>query len=131
MFDASNSSKNKMHPYQIIPTQEFMKDDYDRRISFLSINDGMLDNNVIQMEYILFSDEWTNTLYGHLHLMRKWHVQYSDNIFSGTGGDHIIRFFLTDGDLNCNNYSAVLQNKFVLTLSKLVFIQIQQTHKFH
>lgn len=140
MFDVSHSSifrtlkENKMHPYKMIPTQELMEDDFDRRTYFCEQMMAMLDNNVIQLEHVLFSDECTFTLHGHAnrqncrywstenpHWMREEHTQYPEkvNVWAGIIGDHIIGPFFIDGNLNGDNYLALLQNNVVPTLTNL------------
>ena len=140
MFDVSHSSifrtlkENKMHPYKMIPTQELMEDDFDRRTYFCEEMMAMLDNNVIQLEHVLFSDECTFTLHGHAnrqncrywsaenpHWMREEHMQYPEkvNVWGGIVGDHIIGPFFIDGNLNGDNYLALLQNNVVPALTNL------------
>ncbi|CAH0564336.1 unnamed protein product [Brassicogethes aeneus] len=73
MFGVSHSSilrtlkENKMHPYKMIPTQELTEDDFDRRTYFCEEMMAMLDNNVIQLQQVLFSDESTFTLHGQVN----------------------------------------------------------------
>lgn len=140
MFDVTHSSiirtlqENKMHPYKMIPTQELMEDDFDRRTYFCEQMMAMLDNNVIQLEHVLFSDECTFTLHGHAnrqncrywsrenpHWMREEHTQYPEkvNVWAGIVGDHIIGPFFINGNLNGDNYLALLQNNVLPTLTNL------------
>lgn len=64
------------------------KRNFDRRMYFCEQMIAMLHNNVIQSETVLFSDEGTFTLHGHVnrqncsfwsdenpHFMRKEHTQ--------------------------------------------------------
>jgi len=140
MFDVSQSSvirtleENKMHPYKIVPTQELMENDLDRRTNFCEQMMAMLDNDVIQLEHVLFSDECIFTLHGHAnrqncrhwsrenpHWIREEHTQYPEkvNVWAGIVGDHIIGPFFIDGNLNGENYLALLQNNVVPTLTNL------------
>lgn len=140
LFHVSRSSISrilkeiKMHPYKLIPTQQLFDDDFDRRTFFCEQMMEMLDNNVIQLEHILFSDECTFSLNGHTnrqncrywsrenpHWMREDHTQYPEkvNVWAGIAGDHIIGPFFIDGNLNGDNYLALLQNNVVPTLTNL------------
>lgn len=126
--------ENKMHPYKLIPTQELSEDDFDRRTYFCEQMMQRLDNNVIQLENVLFSDESTFTLHGHVnrqncrywanenpHWMRELHTQNPEkvNVWAGIIGDHVIGPFFIDGNLNGDNYLALLQNNVVPTLANL------------
>lgn len=52
-----------MPSYNMIPTQELMKDGFYRRTYFCKQMMAMVDNNIIQ--HCLFSDECTFTLHSH------------------------------------------------------------------
>lgn len=47
----------EIYPYRIIPTLELAEDNFDRRTCFC--DQMRLENNVIQLEDVLFSDEST------------------------------------------------------------------------
>lgn len=126
--------ESKMHPYKMIPTQELMEDDFDRRTYFCEQMMAMLDTNVIQLEDVLFSDESTFTLHGHVnrqncrywsnenpHWMREEHTQYPEkiNVWAGIVGNHIVGPFFIDGNLNGDKYLELLQNNVVPTLTNL------------
>ncbi|KAJ8937494.1 hypothetical protein NQ318_002530, partial [Aromia moschata] len=49
-------TENQMHPYKLVPTNELTEDDFDRRILFCV---QVIDNNTLQIENVLFSDEST------------------------------------------------------------------------
>ncbi|KAJ8944638.1 hypothetical protein NQ318_004728 [Aromia moschata] len=81
-------SENQMHPYKLVPTNELAEDDCDRRILFCEKIVQMIDDNTLQIENVLFSDESTFTLYGHVkrqscrywsrenpHWMRELHTK--------------------------------------------------------
>lgn len=139
-LDVSHSSilrilkTNKMHPYKIIPTQELMEDDFDRRTYFCEQVMDKLDNNVIQLEHIVFSDECTFTLHGHAHRQncRYWstenphwirdeHTQYPEkvNVWAGIVGNYVIGPFFINDNLNRDNYLVLLQNNVVPRLANL------------
>ncbi|KAJ8945208.1 hypothetical protein NQ318_009853 [Aromia moschata] len=81
-------TENQMHPYKLVPTNELAEDDFDRRILFCEQMMQMIDDNTLQIENVLFSDESTFTLHGHVnrqhcrswsrenpHWMRELHTQ--------------------------------------------------------
>lgn len=126
--------ENNMHPYKLIPAQELMEDDFDRRTYFCEQMMAMLGNNVIQLEDVLFSDESTFTLHGHVnrqncrywsdenpHWMREECTQYPEkvNVWAGIVRNHIVGPFFIDGNLNGNKYLELLQNNIVPTLTNL------------
>ena len=93
-----------------------------------------LDNNVIQLDNVLFTDESTFTLRGHVnlqncrywandnpHWMNEFHKLNPEkvNFFTGIIGNHVIGPFFIDGNLNGDNYLALLQNVDVPTLANL------------
>lgn len=139
-FNVSHTSifnilkENKLHPYKMLPTQELMEDDFDRRINFCEEFMEMVNNNIIQLEYVMFSDECTFLLNGHAnrqncrywstenpHWIREEHTQYPQkvNVWAGIVGNHIIGPFFIEGNLNGDNYLALLQNDVVPTLINL------------
>ncbi|CAH1115686.1 unnamed protein product [Psylliodes chrysocephalus] len=112
MFDISHTS--------IIRTlkEELMEDDFDRRTQFCKQMMAMLDNMVIQLEHVFFSDKCTFTLHGYAnrqncrywsrenpHWMRDDHTQFSGkvNVWAEIVGNHIIGPFIIDGNLNGDN----------------------------
>ncbi|KAJ8934509.1 hypothetical protein NQ318_010558 [Aromia moschata] len=60
--------ENKMYPYKLVPTNELAEDDFDRRILFCEQMMQMLDDNTLQIENVVFSNEPTFTLHGHVNL---------------------------------------------------------------
>ncbi|KAJ8935862.1 hypothetical protein NQ318_015973 [Aromia moschata] len=94
----------------------------------------MIDDNTLQIENILFSDESTFTLHGHInhkncrycsrenpHWMRELHTQNPEkiNVWTGIIGENIIGPFFINGNLNGETYLALLQNNVVPTLANL------------
>ncbi|KAJ8953930.1 hypothetical protein NQ318_019170 [Aromia moschata] len=60
-------TENQMHPYKLVPTNELAEDDFDRRILFCEQMMQMIDDNTLQIENVLISDESTFTLHGHVN----------------------------------------------------------------
>ncbi|KAJ8956955.1 hypothetical protein NQ318_014375 [Aromia moschata] len=56
-------TENEMHPHKLVPTNELAEDDFDRRILFCEQMMQMIDDNTLQIENVLFSDESTFTLH--------------------------------------------------------------------
>ncbi|KAJ8960076.1 hypothetical protein NQ318_009518 [Aromia moschata] len=116
--------KNQMHPYKLVPINEFAEDDFDRRSLFCEQMMQMIDDNTLQIENVLFSDESTFTLHGHVnrkncrywsgedpHWMRELHTQNPEkvNVWEGIIGENVIGPFFIDGNLNGETYSALLR----------------------
>ncbi|KAJ8951212.1 hypothetical protein NQ318_010239 [Aromia moschata] len=59
--------ENPMHPYKLVPTNELAEDDFDRRILCCEQMMQMIADNTLQIENVLFSDESTFTLHGHVN----------------------------------------------------------------
>ncbi|KAJ8955832.1 hypothetical protein NQ318_005375 [Aromia moschata] len=59
--------QNQMHPYKLVPINELAEDDFDRRILFCEQMMQMIDDNTLQIENVLFSDESTFTLHGNVN----------------------------------------------------------------
>ncbi|KAJ8957744.1 hypothetical protein NQ318_017642 [Aromia moschata] len=126
--------RNQMHPYRLVPTNELAEDDFDRGILFYEQMMQMIDDNTLQTENVLFSDESTFTLHDHvtlqncrywsrenLHWMRELHTQNPEkvNVWAGIIGENIIGSFFIDGNLNGETYLALLQNNVVPTMANL------------
>ncbi|KAJ8945080.1 hypothetical protein NQ318_005260, partial [Aromia moschata] len=60
-------TENQMHPYKLVPSNELEEDDFDRRILFCDQMMQMIDDNILQIENVLFLDESTFTLHGHVN----------------------------------------------------------------
>ncbi|KAJ8936860.1 hypothetical protein NQ318_016039 [Aromia moschata] len=118
-------TENQMHPYKLVPTNELAEDDFDRRIIFCEQMMQMIDDNTLQIENILFSNEFIFTLHGHVnhqncrywsretpHWMRELQTQNPEkiNVWAGIIGENIIGSFFIDGNLNGETYLALLQN---------------------
>ncbi|KAJ8948033.1 hypothetical protein NQ318_003366 [Aromia moschata] len=65
-------TENQTHPYKLVPTNELAVDDFDRRILFCEQMMQMIDDNTLQIENVLFSDESTFTLHGHVCSNMYW-----------------------------------------------------------
>ncbi|KAJ8943071.1 hypothetical protein NQ318_015327 [Aromia moschata] len=112
-----------MHLYKLVPTNELVEDDFDRRILFCEQMMQMIDDNTLQIENVLFSDESTLhfTAIENPHWMRELHTPNPEkgNVWAGIIGDHIIGLFFIDGNLNGETYLALLQNNVVPTMADL------------
>ncbi|KAJ8957061.1 hypothetical protein NQ318_007273 [Aromia moschata] len=106
---------SQVHPYKLVPINELAEDDFDRRILFCEQIMQMIDGNTLQMENVLFSDEYTFIVHGHVnrqncrywsrenpHWMRELHTQNLEkvNVWAGIIGENIIGPFFIDGNLN-------------------------------
>ncbi|KAJ8938285.1 hypothetical protein NQ318_013024 [Aromia moschata] len=58
--------ENQMHPYKLVPTNELAEDDFDRCILFCEQIMQMIDDNTLQIENVLFSDESIFTLHAKI-----------------------------------------------------------------
>ncbi|KAJ8951119.1 hypothetical protein NQ318_021563 [Aromia moschata] len=91
----------------------------------------MINDNTLQIENVLFSEESTFTLHGHVnrqncrcwsrenpHWMRELHTQNPEkvNVWPGIIGENIIGHYFIDGNLNGETYLALLQNNKVMQL---------------
>ncbi|KAJ8937425.1 hypothetical protein NQ318_012623 [Aromia moschata] len=127
-------TENQMHPYKLVPTNEIVEDDFDRRILFCEQMMQIIDDNTLQIENVLFSDESTFTLHGPVSRQncRYWsrenpqwmwelHTQTPQkvNVWAGIIGENIIGPFFIDGNLNGETYLALLQNNIVPTMANL------------
>ncbi|KAJ8963461.1 hypothetical protein NQ318_018943 [Aromia moschata] len=115
-------TENQMYPYKLVPTNELAEDDFERRIIFCEQMMQMIDDNTLQIVNVLFSDESTFTLHGHVnlqicrylsrentHWMRDLQTQNPEkvNAWAGTIGENIIGPFFIDGNLNGETYLAL------------------------
>ncbi|KAJ8956133.1 hypothetical protein NQ318_016588 [Aromia moschata] len=64
----------------VVPTNELAEDDFDRRILFCEQMMQIIDDNTFQIENVLFSDESTFTLHGHVNRLRELHTQNPEKI---------------------------------------------------
>ncbi|KAJ8941074.1 hypothetical protein NQ318_003255 [Aromia moschata] len=127
-------TENQIHPYKLVSTNELAEDDFDRRILFCEQMMQMVDDNTLQIENVLFADESTFTLHGHVnrqscrywsrentHWMRELHTQNPEkvNVWAGIIGENIIGPFFIDGNLNGETNLALLQNNVVPTMANL------------
>ncbi|KAJ8962722.1 hypothetical protein NQ318_001120 [Aromia moschata] len=60
-------TEKQMHLHKLVPTNELAEDDFDRRILFCEQMMQMIDDNTLQIENVLISDESTFTLHGHIN----------------------------------------------------------------
>ncbi|KAJ8942970.1 hypothetical protein NQ318_016745 [Aromia moschata] len=87
-------TENQMLLYKLVLTNELAEDDFDRRILFCEQMMQMIDDNTLQIENVLFSDESTFTHHGHVnrqncrywsrenpHWMRELHSQNPEKLY--------------------------------------------------
>lgn len=123
---------NKYHPYKITMVQELTEDDPDRRLQFCESMMDLLDRNVLQSENILFSDEATFTLHGHVnrqncrywadsnpHWMREVHTQRPQkiNVWAGIIRDRVVGPIFFEDNLNGDRYLQFLQDELIPNLA--------------
>lgn len=115
----------KMHPYKMQSVQELNEEDFDRRLEFCEQMMGLIDGGQIFTEWILFSDEATFTLHGHVnrqncrywsnenpHWMRECHTQHPQktNVWAGIIGGRIVGPVFFNQNLTAELYLDMLQN---------------------
>ncbi|KAJ8943724.1 hypothetical protein NQ318_012491 [Aromia moschata] len=98
-------TENQMHPYKLVPSNELAENDFDRQILFCEQIMQMIEDNNLQIENVLFSDESTFTLHDHVnrqncrylsrenpHWMWGLHTQKPENVnvWAGIIGENII-----------------------------------------
>lgn len=126
--------REKFHPYKIHLLQELCEDDFDRRIEFCEVIMDRLNQNPNFVKNILFSDESTFCLNGHVnrhncrywsdqnpHWMEQIHTQRPQkiNVWCGIIGEHVIGPYFLDGTLTSARYLLLLQESIVPELRRL------------
>lgn len=126
--------KEKFHPFKIHLTQELTEDDFDRRIEFSETMRGIWEQNPNFVNQILFSDEATFTLHGHVnrhncrywaqhnpHWMMQVHTQRPQklNVWMGIVGDAFIGPFFIEGNLTSEKYLDLLRDSVLPALQNL------------
>lgn len=126
-------SANK-RPYKMQPVQELLEDDADRRVQFCELMMNAIDENRISSEWILFSDEATFTLNGHVnkqncrywsdenpHWVRETNTQYPEktNVWAGIIGRQVIGPIFFDDTLTGERYLEFLEHELVPALRAL------------
>lgn len=133
-FEISQSSvckilhQHKFKPYKIHLVHELNEDDFDRRVEFCDEMMRNIDNGTITLNNIVFSDEATFMLNGEVnrHNSRWWndtnpfwfreqHTQHPQkiNVWLGMMGGRVIGPFFINGNLNAEEYLAMLQQQIV------------------
>ncbi|KAJ8958701.1 hypothetical protein NQ318_016428, partial [Aromia moschata] len=97
-------TENQMHPYKLVPTNELVEDDFDRRILFCE--------QMMQMFYFRMNLHLHFTAIENSHWMRELHTQIPEkvNVWAGIIEENIIGPFFIDGNLNEETYLTLLQN---------------------
>lgn len=126
--------REKFHPYKIHLLQELSEDDFDRRIEFCEVIMDKLNENVNFVTHILFSDESTFCLNGHVnrhncrywsdqnpHWMEEVHTQRPQkvNVWCGIIGGHVIGPYFINGNLTSERYLLLLQEHIIPELRRL------------
>lgn len=121
----------KKYPYKMQNLHELNEDDPDRRLDFCERFMAFIDGGQIPLEWVLFSDEATFTLHGHVnrhncrywadenpHWMRESHTQrpQKTNVWAGIIGNRIVGPFFFDENVTGETYLTMLQNELVPTL---------------
>ncbi|KAJ8942745.1 hypothetical protein NQ318_007912 [Aromia moschata] len=103
----------KKRPYKMQAVQELLEDDPDRRVEFCDLLMTCIDQNQLSLEWIVFSDEATFTLNGHVNWMRELHTQrpQKTNVWAGIIQDRIVGPFFFDDTLNGARYLRLLQHE--------------------
>lgn len=124
----------KLHPYKMQMVQELIDDDPHRRVEFCDRFMTALDNHQIALQWVLFSDEATFSLHGHVnrqncrywadenpHWMRETHTQRprKTNVWAGIIGDRILGPFFFDGNLTGPIYLDFLRDDVIPALREL------------
>jgi len=116
--------ENRYHPYHLIPSQELLVIDYERRITFCEWIHGAMEDNDFLCK-ILFSDEATFMNSGHVnrHNMHYWAVEnphwmrsipfqhrWSLTVWCGIIGNLVIGPYFFEETVRSNSYCNLLQN---------------------
>jgi hypothetical protein len=119
--------REKFHPFKIQLLHELAEDDFNRRTEFCEImlNKVNQDDNFIN--HVLFSDEYTFCLNGHVnrHSMEEVHTQRPQkiNVWCGIIGRNIIGHFFIDGNLTSAKYLQLLQQ--VIPRLRQIFVNYE------
>lgn len=120
--------KEHFHPYKVHLLQEINEDDFDRRLEFCEIMMERLSNVPNFASNIIFSDEATFCLNGHVnrhnsrywadsnpHWMEQVHTQRPQkvNVWAGIVGRHLIGPFFIEGTLTADRYLRLLQDQII------------------
>lgn len=124
----------QMRPYKMLMVQELLEDDPDRRLQFCEEMMNALDQNLVDLDWILFSDECTFALNGEVnkqncrywstenpHWMRETHTQRPQklNVWAGIIGEQVIGPFFFEDNLNGPTYLDFLEGELIPALTAL------------
>lgn len=125
---------NKYHPYKIKLVHELLEDDFDRRVQFCEQILEIHNQNVNFTTNIIFSDEATFTLNGHVnrqncrywatenpHWMQECHTQRPQkiNTWAAIVRNRILGPYFFEGTLNGEGYLNFLQFELIPALAVL------------
>ncbi|KAJ8915699.1 hypothetical protein NQ315_000633 [Exocentrus adspersus] len=124
----------KMHSYKIQLVHELNEDDPDRRLEYCERMMTSIDNGLLSLEWVLFPNEATFTLHGHVNRhncrywadenpqwMRECYTQRSQktNVWAGIVGDRILVPVFFIGNIKGRAYLPMLQNDLIPALIAL------------
>jgi hypothetical protein len=134
--------REKFHPFKIQLLHELAEDDFDRRTEFCEIMINKINQDDNFINHVLFSDESTFCLNGHVnrHNCRYWayrnphwteevHTQRPQkiNVWCGIIGRNIIGYFFIDGNLTSAKYLQLLQQQVIPRLRQ-IFVNYEDTN---
>lgn len=124
-------NRKKFHPFKVTLVQEFLEDDFDRRLEFCDRMMEFCNNFPNIINTIVFSDEATFSLNGTInrhncrywarenpHWMREHHTQFPHkiNVWAGILGQQIIGPFILVENLTGPRYLQLLRNNVIPAL---------------
>lgn len=124
----------KYHPYKVRLVHELAEDDFDRRTEFCEIMMAKCDENPDFSKYIIFSDEATFYLSGHVnrqnvrywsdtnpHWIQTCHTQHPQkvNVWVGIVQNRVVGPYFFDQNLTGQLYLEFLQNRLIPDLIDL------------
>ena len=125
---------NNYHPYKVQLIHELLEDDFDRRTQFCEQIIEMNNQNLDFTRKIIFSDEATFVLNGHVnrqnyrywatenpHWTQDCHTQYRQkiNVWAGIVENQILGPYFFEENLNGERYLDFLQNELIPALAVL------------
>jgi hypothetical protein len=131
--------ENDMYPYKIQLIHELERDDTERRLTFCDWATTQLDRNPEFAHYVIWSDEATFYLNGHVNRQdyRYWckdnphwaiesHTQRPQklNVWCGIWDDLIIGPFFMRGNLTSDRYQELLQTEVFPTIQNQIDVNL-------
>lgn len=127
-------NRAEFHPFKVKLVHKLNEDDFDRRVEFCEDMMGRIVEDPFLPSNIAFTDEATFQLDGTLnrhncrywsdenpHWMREDKSQYPQklNVWAGILNNRIIGPFFIDGNLNAQNYEAMLRELIVPAIREI------------